>query len=635
MLAVCLAVLFEPLLPLEAVELSTLRLVPPITPGDFVLPDVATVPDAVPNRMVAANNAASGDSGGKTGEEGRHWLRHPVAYDVKMRPLAEILADFAARQGVAARVSPALTGTVSGTFSFADPEEFLDVLCRAKHMNWYFDGSVVHFFSNSEMETRLFPLAGEDEERVRNTLLALGLFDARFKWRSASEGRLLMVQGPEAYLARITEILGRIGEVEQARRAELEAREESAERPRGKKLGVFRLKHAWAAARNVTAGDADTSVPGVADILRQIVSDSPLPPRQAPGPEQNAGAPRLMKGTGVIGRANAEARDEPESSRDAPFIQAETRINAVLVWDYGENLARYADIIAALDRPLELVEIRAAIIDVETDRSRELGFSWEYRGDNSDWRNNAGVNAGDVARAYIPVVGDGLQYATIYTRGLDSFMARVNLMEKNGAANILSRPTVLTQDNIQAVLEHTDTFYVRLQGQDEVDLADITTGLTLKVTPHVIPSDDASVRPGASEGIQMAVHIVNGSNTADTGATQVDNLPRVKQSTITTQAVVREGEALVIGGYYNETLSVTRTGVPGLSKIPGIGALFRNKSNVASRSERLFILSPRVVRLGDMPLAPGSEGERVIKESPGLEHLSTPASEAYSLRTIK
>jgi type III secretion protein C len=667
MLAVCLALLpalFARRLPLEAAESSTSRLAPPITPGDFAWQDavttpdaashrmeeadnaapgdfawqnVATVPDAASNRVEEADNAVPGDSGRESGEEGRRWLRHPVAYDVKMRPLAEMLDDFAARQGVAARVSPALTGTVSGTFSFADPAEFLDVLCRAKHMNWYFDGSVVHFFGNSEMETRLFPLAGISEQKARNTLRDLGLFEPRFGWRTAPDGQLLMVQGPEAYLARIAEIIGRIGEVEQARRAELEAREEPAERPREKKLGVFRLKHAWAAARNVTAGGADASVPGVADILRQIVSDSPLPPRPAPGPAQNAGTPRLMKGTGVIGRANAEPLDGPEPSGDVPFIQAEPRINAVLVWDYEENLARYSEIIAALDHPLELVEIRAAIIDVETDRTRELGFSWEYQGENPDWRNNAGVNVGDAAdRAYIPVVGDGLQYATIYTHGLDSFMARVNLMEKNGDANILSRPTVLTQDNIQAVLEHTDTFYVRLQGQDEVDLADITTGLTLKVTPHVIPSGDPTAWPGASEGIQMAVHIVNGSSsTADAGATQVDDIPRVKQSTITTQAVVREGEALVIGGYYNETRAVTRTGVPGLSKIPGIGALFRNKSNVATKNERLFVLSPRVVRLGEMPLVPGSEGERVIRESPALERLSTPAPDAHSPRTVK
>ncbi|MDR0361460.1 MAG: type III secretion system outer membrane ring subunit SctC [Planctomycetota bacterium] len=611
MLVVCLAVLsalLAPQRPPEAAEIPAFRLTHP---------------------------GMSDDPGRKSGEEGGRWLRTPVAYDVKLRPLTEMLSDFAARQGVAAKVSPALTGTVSGAFSFADPAEFLDVLCRVKHMNWYFDGSVVHFFGNSEMETRLFPLAGKSEEKVRNTLRDLGLFDPRFEWRSAPDGQLLMVQGPEAYLARITEILERIGEVEQAKREELEAREDPIERPREKKLGVFRLKHAWAAERNVTTAGTDASVPGVADILRQIVSDSPMPQRQAARREQTAGVPRLMKGTGVIGRANAEPRDESDASGSVPFIQAETRINAVLVWDYEENLALYSEIIAALDHPLELVEIRAAIIDVETDRTRELGFSWEYMRDNPDWKNNAGINVGDSDRAYIPVVGDGLQYATIYKHGLDSLMARVNLMEKNGEANILSRPTVLTQDNIQAVLEHTDTFYVRLQGQDEVDLADITTGLTLKVTPHVIPSDDAAVRPGASEGIQMAVHIVNGSNTADTGGTQVDNLPRVKQSTITTQAMVREGEALVIGGYYNETRSVARAGVPGLSKIPGIGALFRKKSNIASKRERLFVLSPRVVRLGEMPLVPGSEGERILKESPALEHLSISAPDPQSFRMGK
>lgn len=618
--------------------------------GSSNRPHIEIIPSSAPN---GRGNVGTWPSNQIQGEDRRiiaaeRWLRFPISFEANKRPLAEVLREFASRQGVASKVSPLLDGTLSGTFSFDNPAEFLDVLCRVKQMNWYFDGATVYFFGNSEIETRLFPLKGKNEDTLLRTLRELGFFDSRFEWRSADGGRLLMVQGPEVYLSRVGEILERIDEAEKVERAELAEQMERAELaeqaeqtrqaeiPHEKTLGVFRLKYAWAAEKNVVTGDTTTTVPGVADILRQIVSGSPLPSSAMPTSEPPAGAPRLIKGTGVIGRANASAQSSVETTDDVPFIQADMRINAVLVWDYAENLARYRDIVAALDHPLELVEIRAAIIDVETDRTRELGFTWEYRGDNSDWQNNAGVNVGDSAtRPYIPVTGNGFQYATIYTHGLDSFMARVNLMEKNGDANILSRPTVLTQDNIQAVLEHTDTFYVRLQGQEEVDLADITTGLTLKVTPHVIPGDDTTDGGKTVEGIQMAVHIVNGSNTAETSAAQVDDLPRVKQSTITTQAVVREGEALVIGGYYNETRTVSRTGVPGLSKIPGIGALFRNKSNIASKSERLFVLSPRIVRLGELPLAPGTEGERLMEHSPSLERLSVPAIDVRSFSDKK
>ena len=551
----------------------------------------------------------------------RRWLRRPVSFEARKAPLANALRDFASGQGVACQVSSRLTGTLTGVFVFEDPLEFLDLLGSVKHMNWYFDGGTVHFFSSNELETRLLNLQGKSEDALRNALSDLGLLDSRFEWRSGEDGRMILVHGPKVYLDRIADVLATMRETAEADKKL--AAEAKAEIVRERKLEVFRLKHAWAAERTITSGDVNTIVPGIADILRQILTESPLSdPAPTTANVANPREPRFRMGTGIVGRTNTAA-NQASGASDAsgvPFIQADIRINAVLVWDYEENLERYREIITALDRPLDLVEIRAAIIDVETDRTRELGVNWEYRGDRANWQNNAATNPGDAVRSLIPVIGDGFQYATIYKHGLDAFMARVSAVEKEGGANILSRPTVLTQDNIQAILEHTDTFYVRLQGDNEVDLADITTGLTLKVTPHVIQTADDVL-----EGIQLAVYIVNGTNTADTSSGSVDNLPRVKQSTISTQAVVGEGEALVIGGYYNETRSVTRTGVPVLSKIPGLGALFRNKQNVAVKSERLFVLSPRLVRPYETQFPSGSEGERVMIYSPGVESLQAPA----------
>ncbi len=541
----------------------------------------------------------------------RRWLFRPVSYDIARHPLPKLLSDLAAAQGVPAVISPALSGEVTGKFAFANPNEFLDILCQIENMNWYFDGGSVYFFPNSELETRLFQLFNRKEDTLRNTLRELGLFDPRFGWRVADGNRLLMVQGPPVYLDRVGEILERQAEIA------------IAEGP-PRKLAVFRLNHAWAATRTITTGDASTTVPGVVELLQKILSETPTPTYS---PETTTptppGAPRMRKGTGLVAREKAE-KTEAESGRkgeanpNAPFIQADTRLNAVLVWDYEENLPKHQAIIEALDQPLALVEIRAAIIDVETDRTKDLGVSWEYRDLGGRWKNDAGANLGEtgLSPSITGLTGDGFQYATIYTKGLDSFMARVNALEKEGDANVLSRPSVLTQDNTMASLEHTETFYVRLEGEREVDLADVTTGLTLRVTPHVI-------QDGAG-GIQLAVYIVNGSDTMD--STQaVDTLPRVRQSTISTQAVVFEGEALVVGGYYTEMRRVTDSGVPFLKNIPGVGALFRTRGRTNNKSERLFVLSPRLVIPGTSPIVEGTEYERSINASPADKLLKAPA----------
>ncbi len=523
-----------------------------------------------------------------------------------------------------ARVSPLLDGTVTGRFSLENPGELLELLAAAQHFNWYFDSGIVYFFSESEMVSRLISLGGVSEDALRGTLTSLGLFEPRFTWKVADSGQLLMVQGPEVYLTRILDVLSRLAETQK------DAAEESTyntlgEDPQIRKLGVFRLKHAWAAERTITSGDSDVTIPGVADLLRQILAGGMGPSaseiRRSPTPP---GMPRLNKGTGLMGRDKQAAEQaavptEPVAD-NVPFIKADARLNAVLVWDTEDNLTRYREIVETLDQPLELVEIRAAIVDVEVDRTRELGVTWEYDGKNGNWEHNAGSNVGEGSGRvdYNSIAGDGFQYATIFSKGLDHFMARVSALVKVGEANVLSRPSVLTQENIQATLEHTETFYVRLEGEREVDLADITTGLTLRVTPHVVHEEDGCY------AIQLAVYIVNGTDDYDTDS-RVDNLPRVRQSTISTNAVVYEGEALVIGGYYNEIRQTSERGVPGLRKIPGLGALFRSRGATGSKSERLFVLSPRLVRPGESPISPGSEAERGIHESPAATMLQGPA----------
>ena len=534
----------------------------------------------------------------------RRWLRNPVKFDLDQRPLADFLRDFCAVQGVAARISERLDGTVTGQFAFDDPNELLDLVARAQRINWYFDGVMVHFFAETEMESRLFPLDAGREAALRRTLDELGLRDERFPWRVADGGRLLMVQGPAEYLDRITETLARKVEV---------AASETPE----KTLGVFRLKHAWAVERTEDAGTTRTRVPGVADLLHQIVAEQAAESETGSQPAES-GTPHLMKGTGIVARRGAQTAPAATSA-SVPFIQADTRLNAVLVWDYPENMPRHQAIIEALDQPLALVEIRAAILDVEAGRTRDLGISWELSNQGASWNNNLGVNVG-TGGGGVAVSGDGLQFATIYKRGLDQFMARVSAMEKDGTANVLSRPSVLTQDHIQATLEHTETFYVRLEGEREVDLADITTGLTLRVTPHVIQDE------GGRNGVQLVVHIVDGTSGYSADG-RVDDLPRVRQSSISTQAVVYEGEALVVGGYYTETRRMTKTGVPVLKNIPGVGKLFRRDSAENSKSERLFVLSPRIIPPGASPISVGSEAERTMHVSPGRDALEGPAFE--------
>ena len=127
---------------------------------------------------------------------------------------------------------------------------------------------------------------------------------------------------------------------------------------------------------------------------------------------------------------------------------------------------------------------------------------------------------------------------------------------------------------------------MRVSGYTSADLYSVSTGVSLRVLPMVV-QEDGQTR------IKLEVHIEDGQLTGQ----QVDNIPVITSSEINTQAFVGQGESLLIAGYSVDNNSNGVTGVPGLSKIPLIGALFRNNNDSRSHMERVFLLSPRVLDL--------------------------------------
>ena len=79
------------------------------------------------------------------------------------------------------------------------------------------------------------------------------------------------------------------------------------------------------------------------------------------------------------------------------------------------------------------------------------------------------------------------------------------------------------------------------------------------------------------------------------GANTVDGIPVITSSEITTQAFVNEGQSLLIAGYASDTDQTDLNNVPGLSRIPLVGNLFKHRQQSGSRLQRLFLLTPHIV----------------------------------------
>jgi type III secretion protein C len=107
----------------------------------------------------------------------------------------------------------------------------------------------------------------------------------------------------------------------------------------------------------------------------------------------------------------------------------------------------------------------------------------------------------------------------------------------------------------------------------------------LKVTPSVEPTGEAR------RNIRLNIQIDDGSfNTTKS----VDGIPQVDNHSVVTQAIVRDGESLLIGGYQYERNESTASKVPVLGDVPYLGALFRSTQTNVERFERLVLITPRI-----------------------------------------
>jgi type III secretion protein C len=528
------------------------------------------------------------------------------------QPIADFMQDLFGRIDVPVVVSPSVRGAVNGSFSGPAERTFRSV-ARAFNIVEYYDGNVLYLYTPTDLVTRTLPVAPALAARVVRTVAELRLGDARNSLRTTREGTLI-ASGTRRFVEQVEEL------------TRAQAVSERTGTPQGFK--VFYLRYAWAQDVNINFGGRQVALPGVASIVRALMTSNAksqvsVTSYETPAPATVAGirGQRSQRAVGTLGGPGADVgapsapvlaalatqapgrNDGGAGAALAPQplvvaadpsqvrVEADARLNAVVVRDAPDRLPLYEQLIAALDVEPQALEIEATIIDLNTDRLRELGINWRYtrgdtsllfgRGDASDLSLRPNIAPGEVTPS-----GVG-GFISAVLNGPSEFIARINALEQQGAARVVSSPQVMTLSNVEAVFDNSSTFYVRVAGRDEVDLFNVSAGTTLRVTPHVF-KDNGQVR------IKMLVNIDDGTLSTRT----VDTLPVVNRSSVNTQALIFEGESLLVGGIVRESNTNDETKVPFLGDIPVIGALFRNRATSNGRVERLFLIQPRLSRGG-------------------------------------
>ncbi len=483
--------------------------------------------------------------------------------------------------GLPVKVSPNIPGTVNGSFS-GTAESIFAKISQAFNVYLYYDTSVAYVYRSDDISSSILPLSHAAATRVSNSAKSMGFTDSR-NTVNALPGGGLMVSGSARFVKQIDEL----SKASRAQYKSIKPKQSPIQ------LKLFRLKYAWADDVQLNVGGRPVTIPGVATMLRSLISEDGYLPAVSDAVIPNVNKLPKLKGQGLQASLNtqpqAKVANNPSraASESSDFtIVAQPQLNAVAIRDRADRMPLYEELINSLDVEPKMVEIEATIIDINVDRQRELGFNWRAEG------SKGGLVIGDSTDTATNPLTGGLASPNSSGGGVLSlvlgdstqFFSRVRALEQEGAARIVSKPHVLTLSNVEAILGATTEFFVRVEGKDEVDLFNVPVGTTLRVTPHVFGE-------GKNSGIKLLVNIEDGS--ASSG-NKVDNIPVVERSTISTQALIQQGSSLLIGGLVRESETEDEVRVPVLGKVPLVGKLFTSQRRTKTKTERLFMITPRI-----------------------------------------
>lgn len=271
----------------------------------------------------------------------------------------------------------------------------------------------------------------------------------------------------------------------------------------------------------------------------------------------------------------------------------------------------------AQDNLQRQVILEAKIIEVELSDSFQSGIDWAAISANRNFSVGTnsvveGVSGGSVINAAGDVVvSSGLStantpFANLFAVGSSSstFGALITLLNTQGNVQVLSSPRISTVNNQKAVIKvGSDEFFVTevsstnnstasgTTSTPELTLTPFFSGIALDVTPQISGNGEVilHIHPSVSEIVDQTKTI--------TLSGQAFQLPLALSSVRESDSIVKakNGQVVVIGGLMKNGFSDEDGGVPGLSDIPFIGNLFKQKKKVNTRSELVILLRPIVV----------------------------------------
>ena len=498
------------------------------------------------------------------------WRVENYTLTARTMPVREAFDTFGVAEGIPVVMSDAVTGTFSGNFKDVPASEFLDRMATVHNLTWYYDGAAIYVTGAREMLSTLIDLRYMKAGEVQAMLRELGVEDDRFPLKTASEDELIMVSGPPRYVQLVAEMIAKADKLREQRTFnEVETR-------------VFPLVHTWAdnVSFNVSTSESSMQIRGVASILEDIMT-----------------ATRGMKSREASTNSADSAQSRLEDSMSSefqPIIRPENRLNAVVVRDVATRMPMYEKIIKELDRPQKLVEIGITVLEMLKGDALDWQLSIKATGSHSDFTGAAGQNAASLFGTE-DLVGKGLSGAISYLGDHVRVSASLTALREKNKARSISRTSLVTLNNLAAEISDEQSYHARVVGENVASLEQVSAGTRMQIKPRIVPSLVTNI----ADQVWVTIMLQDGGFES----VSVDAMPMARNSTLTTQAAIYEGDSILLAGYMRDIEEKAGWGIPYLRDIPWIGWLFGGSSVTKQTVQRMFILTPRILDLDTENLA--------------------------------
>jgi len=295
-------------------------------------------------------------------------------------------------------------------------------------------------------------------------------------------------------------------------------------------------------------------------------------------------------------------------------VVADDRTNAVIINDIPKVIPTIDRLLTQLDRKTQEVEIEARVVAATRQFARDigtqLGFGWGNSTTNVGGASSVGTSPegvfGGPPPAYSiigtsapsattlnqiplfsnlavtsPTSGIGFQNSTGTIR-LDAILT---MAESRGLLKVLSRPRVVTQNNIQALVRQGVRVPIVTQAQlgGPPTVSYVDAFLRLTVTPQITSENTIFLN-------------VDVENTTPNFGQEVQGNPELITQQATTQVLVTDGGTVVIGGVIQTQNSINVTQVPLLGNLPFLGNLFKHTQVNTQNQELIFFITPRIIQ---------------------------------------